>query len=120
VTALAETLAADLREAGHPIGVSVVAPWFVMTRLSQSARNRPADLDETAPVSDFMQDVWSKLASMKDVALAAVDVADTVIDAIRAGTFAIFPYEPSRHALTARVDRLLDGDVLGLYLPAQK
>ena len=120
VTALAETLAADLIEAGHPIGVSVVAPWFVMTRLAQSARNRPAALDDTAPVSAFMQDVWSKLASMKDVALTAVDVADIVVDAVKAGRFAVFPYEPSREALRARVDRLLDGDVLGLYLPGQK
>jgi len=120
VTALAETLAADLIEAGHPIGVSVVAPWFVMTRLSQSARNRPAALDETAPTSDFMRDVWSKLASMKDVALTAVEVADIVVDAVKAGRFAVFPYEPSRDALQARVDKLLDGDVLGLYLPGQK
>jgi len=120
VPALAETLAADLREAGHPIGVSVVAPWFVMTRLSQSARNRPAALDETAPISDFMHDVWSKLASMKDVALTADVVADIVVDAVKEGRFAVFPYEPSRDALRARVDKLLDGDVLGLYLPGQK
>jgi NAD(P)-dependent dehydrogenase (short-subunit alcohol dehydrogenase family) len=120
VTALAETLAADLIEAGHPIGVSVVAPWFVMTRLAQSARNRPAALDDTAPVSAFMHDVWSKLSSMKDVALTAPDVADIIIDAVKAGRFAVFPYEPSRDALRARVDKLLDGDVLGLYLPGQK
>jgi NAD(P)-dependent dehydrogenase (short-subunit alcohol dehydrogenase family) len=120
VTALAETLAADLREAGHPIGVSVVAPWFVMTRLAQSARNRPAALNETAPTTGFMRDVWTKLASMQDVALTAFDVADTVTDAVKAGQFAIFPYEPSREALRARVDALLDGDVLGLYLPGDK
>jgi NAD(P)-dependent dehydrogenase (short-subunit alcohol dehydrogenase family) len=117
VTALAETLAADLREAGHPIAVSVVAPWFVMTRLAQSARNRPADLGDAAPTSEFMQSVWSKLASMKDVALTASDVAAIVIDGVKAGRFAIFPYEPSRDALRSRVDALLGGDVLGLYLP---
>lgn len=120
VTALAETLAADLQEAGHPIGVSVVAPWFVMTRLPQSARNRPAELDDTAATSPFMRAVWSKLASMQDVALEANDVARIVIDGVLAGEFAVFPYEPSRHALRARVDALLSGDVMGLYLPSQK
>lgn len=120
VTALAETLAADLREAGHPIGVSVVAPWFVMTRLPQSARNRPAGLDDVAPPSEFMRMVWSKLASMQDVALTASDVARIVIDAVLAGEFAVFPYAPSRDALTARVDALLAGDLLGLYLPGEK
>ena len=120
VTALAETLAADLHEAGHPIGVSVVAPWFVTTRLAQSARNRPATLDDVAPTSDFMRAVWSKLASMQDVALTASDVARIVIDGVLAGQFAIFPYEPSREALRARVDALLTGDLLGLYLPVQK
>jgi NAD(P)-dependent dehydrogenase (short-subunit alcohol dehydrogenase family) len=120
VTALAETLAADLQEAGHPIGVSVVAPWFVMTRLPQSARNRPAALDDTAATSPFMRTVWSKLASMQDVALEASDVARIVIDGVLTGEFAVFPYEPSRHALRARVDALLAGDVMGLYLPNQK
>jgi hypothetical protein len=67
-----------------------------------------------------MRDVWSKLASMKDVALTAVEVADIVVDAVKEGRFAVFPYEPSRDALRARVDKLLDGDVLGLYLPGQK
>jgi hypothetical protein len=57
---------------------------------------------------------------MKDVALTAVEVADIVVDAVKAGRFAVFPYEPSRDALQARVDKLLDGDVLGLYLPGQK
>jgi NAD(P)-dependent dehydrogenase (short-subunit alcohol dehydrogenase family) len=120
VTALAETLAADLREAGHPIGVSVVAPWFVTTRLAQSARNRPAELGDAAAVSPFMQGVWAKLASMKDVALTAPVVASTVLDGITSGQFAIFPYEPSRDALRSRVDALLDGDLLGMYLPTQK
>jgi NAD(P)-dependent dehydrogenase (short-subunit alcohol dehydrogenase family) len=117
VTALAETLAADLREAGHPIGVSVVAPWFVTTRLTQSARNRPAALHDAAPVSEFMHAVWAKLSGMRAVALTAPDVATTVLDGITSGRFAIFPYEPSREALRARVDALLDGDVLGMYLP---
>jgi NAD(P)-dependent dehydrogenase (short-subunit alcohol dehydrogenase family) len=120
VTALAETLAADLREAGHQIGVSVVAPWFVTTRLAQSARNRPAELGDAAPMSDFMYSVWAKLGSMKDVALNARDVAAIVLDGITDGRFAIFPYEPSRDALRSRIVALLEGDVLGLYLPAQK
>jgi NAD(P)-dependent dehydrogenase (short-subunit alcohol dehydrogenase family) len=120
VTALAETLAADLREAGHPIAVSVVAPWFVMTRLTHSARNRPAELGNVAPVSAFMHAVWAKLTSMQDVALTADEVASIVLDGITHGEFAIFPYEPSRDALRARIDALLDGDVLGLYLPNQR
>src|SRR5215470_7219397 len=36
VTAIAETLAGDLAEAGQPIGVTIVAPWFVSTNLARS------------------------------------------------------------------------------------
>ncbi len=117
VTALAETLAADLREAGHPIGVSVVAPWFVTTKLAHSARNRPAALGESTATSAFMIKVWRQLGAMQDVAQSAADVANTVIDAVQREQFAIFPYEASKGALQARVDRILAGDVLGLYVP---
>jgi NAD(P)-dependent dehydrogenase (short-subunit alcohol dehydrogenase family) len=120
VTALAETLAADLREGGYPIGVSVVAPWFVTTRLAQSARNRPDALADAARPSEFMKHVWGKLAGMQSVAQSPADVAATVIDGIKRGEFAIFPYPPSKDGLRRRIDCILDGDVLGLFVPDEE
>ena len=44
VVALTETLYHDLRLADSRIGVSVLCPGFVQTGITQSQRNRPADL----------------------------------------------------------------------------
>lgn len=115
--AIAETLAADLREGGHPIGVTVLAPWFVTTRLAQSARNRPDELGQTAAPSAHMRAVWAKLATMQSVAQSADDVAALAIAAIKADRFAVFPYAPSTEGVRQRFETLLDGGVMGLYLP---
>jgi NAD(P)-dependent dehydrogenase (short-subunit alcohol dehydrogenase family) len=117
VIAIAETLAADLREAGHPIGVTVVAPWFVTTRLAQSGRNRPASLGDTTEPSTYMQAVWRKLATYRDIAQPPEEVATQTLDAVKAGRFSVFPFAPAIDAVRARFETVLAGDVLGLYQP---
>jgi NAD(P)-dependent dehydrogenase (short-subunit alcohol dehydrogenase family) len=117
VTAIAETLAADLVEAGHPIGVTIVAPWFVQTRLAQSARNRPASLAEAAPVSDFTKRIWSTLTPYRDLSQTPEEIADHAVDAVRDGRFSVFPFAPSRDAVRERFEAVLDGRTLGLYVP---
>lgn len=117
VAALAETLAADLARAGHPIGVTVLAPWFVATRLGEAARNRPAELADAAGRSAFLDDLWRELAPMREHTQSADDVAAMTLDAVAAGRFAVFPFEPSLDAVRASTDALLAGRVLGLYLP---
>ena len=41
VVAISETLRLDLQLAGSPVGVTVVCPGFVQTRIHESHRNRP-------------------------------------------------------------------------------
>jgi CobQ-like glutamine amidotransferase family enzyme/NAD(P)-dependent dehydrogenase (short-subunit alcohol dehydrogenase family) len=117
VTAIAETLAADLDAAGHPIGVTIVAPWFVQTRLAEAARNRPAALGDLAPVTDHMRRIWSTLAPTRHLAQTPEQVADLAVDAVVAGRFSVFPFGPSVAAVRDRFEAVLDGRALGLYLP---
>lgn len=117
VIAIAETLAADLREAGHPIGVTVVAPWFVTTSLAQSARNRPTALGDATEASPYMQALWGKLAGYREIAQTADDVAAQTVDAVKADRFSVFPFPPSMDAVRARFEAVLAGEVLGLYQP---
>jgi NAD(P)-dependent dehydrogenase (short-subunit alcohol dehydrogenase family) len=117
VIAIAETLAGDLREAGHPIGVTVLAPWFVTTRLAQSARNRPADLADATPPGDLMRAVGARLAGVKGTAQDAPTVAALALDAVKQGRFAVFPFEPSKPAIRERFETVLDGGVMGFFLP---
>ncbi len=117
VIAIAETLAGDLREAGHPIGVTVVAPWFVTTNFGRSNRNRPPDLAETAPPSALMRHVGERLAAVKDTSQEPELVAAMALDAVAHDRFSVFPFEPSKAAIRARFETVLDGDVMGMYLP---
>ena len=41
VVAISETLFKDLQSVGAPVGVSVLCPGFVQTRIAESERNRP-------------------------------------------------------------------------------
>ena len=50
VVMLSEFLRSELEVAGIPIGVSVVCPGAVATRISESERNRPKDLDTGQPL----------------------------------------------------------------------
>ena len=117
VIALSETLAADLREAGHPIGVTVVAPFFVDTRLAKSSRNRPEQLGDAAPVSPFMRQVWSAMSASRDHTQSAGEIADATIDAVLDGRFAVFPLASSMDGVRARFEALLRGDLAPTWLP---
>jgi NAD(P)-dependent dehydrogenase (short-subunit alcohol dehydrogenase family) len=117
VVAIAESLAADLREAGVPITVTLLAPWFVRTKLAQAGRNRPADLaDATAP-TEFSRGISARLGAWGDTTQTADHVADLAVEAVVAGRFAVFPYEPSREAVRARIESVLGGGIADFYLP---
>ena len=117
VVGIAETLATDLREAGHPIGVTLLAPWFVRTRLGQAARNRPAELGTPTPTGDFMASVSARLGTWSHTTQDPDEIAVLALDAIRSGRFAVFPYAPSTDAVRRRIDAVIAGDVLGIHLP---
>lgn len=117
VVGIAESLAADLREAGHPIGVTLLAPWFVRTRLAQAARNRPAELAHATAPTDFSRSISAKLGTWGDTTQTADDVASLALDAVARGQFAVFPYEPSRDAVRGRIEAILDGGIADFYLP---
>jgi NAD(P)-dependent dehydrogenase (short-subunit alcohol dehydrogenase family) len=117
VIAIAETLAGDLREAGHPIGVTVLAPWFVHTNLARSARNRPEALGDRTVPGELMRSISARLGGIMDTAQQPDTIAAMAIDAVKTGRFSVFPYAPSRDAVRERFERVLDGEVMGFYLP---
>lgn len=118
VVGLAESLAADLREAGHPIGVTLLAPWFVRTRLAEAGRNRPADLADATPRSEFSRAISARLGTWSDTTQTPEHVAELALAAMEDGRFAVFPYEPSRDAVRARIESVLSGGIADFYLPS--
>src|SRR5271170_2541366 len=81
VVAISETLYKDLQTVGAPVGVSVLCPGFVQTRIAESERNRPdwAAADHEVPGADELR---GAVQSLVDGGIPAAAVAERVIDAV--------------------------------------
>jgi NAD(P)-dependent dehydrogenase (short-subunit alcohol dehydrogenase family) len=107
VVAISETLFKDLQTVGAPVGVSVLCPGFVQTRIAESARNRP----DWAPDQDstVAAEVQGVVQNLVDAGIAPTTVADRVIDAVRTNTFYILTHPELDIALTTRFDDIVQG-----------
>ena len=103
VVAMSETLYKDLQAAGvSEIGVSVLCPGFVQTRIAESDRNRPSwargrDVEGTAAMREAIQ-------SLVDAGIPAEEVGRQVIDAVRNGTFYILTHPELDEAVATRFE----------------
>jgi NAD(P)-dependent dehydrogenase (short-subunit alcohol dehydrogenase family) len=105
VVAISETLFKDLQAVGAPIGVSVLCPGFVRTRIAESERNRPQWApDREAPGSAELR---GAVQNMVAGGIAPATVADRVIDAVRTNTFYILTHPELDDALRTRFDDIL-------------
>jgi len=105
VVAMSETLFKDLQAVGAPIGVSVLCPGFVQTRIAESERNRP----EWAPDRDApgAVELRGAVQSLVDGGIAPSTVAERVIDAVRSDTFYILTHPELDAAIATRFDDIL-------------
>jgi NAD(P)-dependent dehydrogenase (short-subunit alcohol dehydrogenase family) len=107
VVAISETLFKDLQTVGAPVGVSVLCPGFVQTRIAESDRNRP----DWAPDRGTMgaAEVQGVVQNLVDGGIAPATVADRVIDAVRTNTFYILTHPELDIAITTRFDDIVQG-----------
>ena len=104
--AASECLAHDLAAVGAPIGVSVVVPSAVATRIGASGRNRPAPL--AGVESDDGAFVEQALVELTGRGLDPNDVATMILDAIRTDTYLV-PTKPSyRLQIEERFEALVE------------
>jgi NAD(P)-dependent dehydrogenase (short-subunit alcohol dehydrogenase family) len=97
VVALSEALQLDLDAVGASIGVSVLCPGFIATRITESERNRPADLADAAPPPAVARTTAGVQTTMD-----AADVAGHVVDAIRANRFWILTHGAYKDVIRER------------------
>lgn len=97
VVSLSEALQLDLEAEGSDIGVSVLCPGFIATRITDSERNRPADLGATAATSTTPRTTSGVASTME-----ADDVAAQVVHAIRANRFWVLTHGDYREVIQAR------------------
>jgi NAD(P)-dependent dehydrogenase (short-subunit alcohol dehydrogenase family) len=105
VVSISETLFKDLQAVGAPIGVSVLCPGFVQTRIAESERNRPDWApDRDAPGADELR---GAVRSLVDGGIPPSMVAERVLDAVRTDTFYILTHPELDAAITTRFDDIL-------------
>ena len=110
--AASEVLAWDLSLTGAPIGVSVLCPGAVATRIGFSDRNRPdtaGNLDDGDDPASAAALVTGALRDTTAKGIGPEVVADRVVDAIRTNRFLVFTGDSYAEALRGRTDALLDG-----------
>lgn len=102
VVSMSEGLAAQVRPLG--IGVSVLCPSFVRTRIGESGRNRQQrygptpSLDPNSPAAAVVAEIASRLQAGLDPA----DVAARVLDAIRDDELYVFTHPNMRDEVDER------------------
>jgi NAD(P)-dependent dehydrogenase (short-subunit alcohol dehydrogenase family) len=98
VVAISEGLFIELRATGSPVGVSVLCPGFVRTRLLEGEPDVPA----ASPIAAMMSHV---LRAGVEAGLDPADIAAEVVDAIRAERFWILTHADMRSAPVERMQR---------------
>ena len=100
VVAISETLFKDLQAVGpRRVGVSVLCPGFVRTRIAESDRNRPAWAPEREV--EGAEALRGVIQGMVDGGIPPSAVAERVIDAVRHNTFYILTHPELTPALQA-------------------
>ncbi len=119
VVTLSETLFAELAMEGGKVGVSVLCPGWVNTRIHEADRNRPEGMAEPAPPLGGPQ-LREMVAAMLAAGLDPAVVADRVVEAVKTRRFYILTHPEWKPMITARAQRIVDDEnPPSSMLPAQ-
>ncbi len=114
VVSLSETLYHDLQLVDAPIGASVLCPYFVPTGISQSHRNRPADVAmKAAPTASQMAAQAMTVKAVESGKVSAADVSRLTFEAIRDGQFYIYSHPGALGGVAERM-----GDIVNQRNPS--
>ena len=103
VVAISETLYKDLEAAGvNGVGVSVLCPGFVQTRIAESDRNRPSWAPEREV--EGATEMREAIQSLVDAGIPADVVGQRVLEAVRNNIFYILTHPELDQAVATRFD----------------
>jgi len=110
VVTLSETLAGDLQAAGSKVGVSVLCPGFVDTKIWDSERNRDAKFqnDLASSNAEATRMGTEIFRTVVQQGIQPDSVAEKVLDAVRNDRFYIFTHDGTRQALESRFAAVLE------------
>ena len=106
VVALSETMQSELTMLQSKVKVSVLCPGFVNTNITDSRRNRPAELAHTLPqlpeAPGGLRDI------LKERGLPPIEVGRMVLDAIREERFYVLTTHEFDDAVRERMENVLE------------
>jgi len=111
VVTLSETLHGELAALGSKVGVSVLCPGFVTTRLWDSDRNWPENLPPRDPqLPEQQEQTRAVLKALIEGGISTDPVIERVVDAIVNQRFYILTHEGSEDAVEQRMRRIIRGE----------
>jgi NAD(P)-dependent dehydrogenase (short-subunit alcohol dehydrogenase family) len=111
VVALSESTFNELRARGHTIGVSVLCPGWVRTRILESERNRPeAPRPAPGPQRPEAAMMRELVGQMIEKGMDPHDVGRLVADSIESERFYVLPHPEWLNVVENRMRRILDQD----------
>jgi NAD(P)-dependent dehydrogenase (short-subunit alcohol dehydrogenase family) len=111
VLALTECLAHDLRAHDAPIGVSVLVPGLVDTKIAYSTRNRPDEPPSEAQAPDHYLVEQALRELLVRGGRPPDEVAGLVFGAVRTGRFFVTTTDATGDILRERFDAVLAGEL---------
>ena len=107
VVGLSEALRQDLAPKG--IGVSVLCPGMVRTRILESERTRPVRFDVNEQGAQAAAEAHSQIMTMAmNTGIDPAEVADLVVHGIRNNQFYLFPHPEMKDAAQVRIGEMLE------------
>lgn len=109
VVALSEALYFQLQQQGPHVGVSVLCPGWVRTRIVDSERNKPAGLERRTDMDPARAAAREMARQMIEAGMEPSQVAAHVVDAIRSQRFYVLTHPEMNEAIRGRAEEILTG-----------
>ena len=107
VVSMSETLYQDLSLVTQQVGASVLCPFFVPTGITQSQRNRPADMAAAKPTRSQLIGQAMSDQAVGSGKVTAAEVAQKVFDAVAANQFYIYSHPKAIASVQTRMEDIL-------------
>jgi NAD(P)-dependent dehydrogenase (short-subunit alcohol dehydrogenase family) len=107
VVSISETLYQDLALVTDQIGASVLCPFFVPTGITQSERNRPAEVAAAKPTRSQLIGQAMSDKAVGSGKVSAAEVAQKVFDAISANQFYIYSHPKAIATVQTRMEDIM-------------
>jgi NAD(P)-dependent dehydrogenase (short-subunit alcohol dehydrogenase family) len=108
VVAVSDNLFTAMRDAGLPVGVSVLCPGWVRTGILDSERNWPTERGDKPAVDALTEMMRTHVRRAIDESTTPAAIADQVLDAVRADQFWILPHQDFLDLAVRRWERIAE------------